>query len=71
MEKNEVVNAQVLRMTNEHEQLTIKFDNLQGNLEFFSSEGDKQLKKEIVFLKEQEINVEKVKSLEGVFEMYH
>lgn len=31
-EKNEVVNSQVSRMTNEHEELTIKFDNLQASL---------------------------------------
>jgi chaperonin cofactor prefoldin len=31
-EKNEVVNAQVSRMNNEHEELTIKFDNLQVSL---------------------------------------
>jgi hypothetical protein len=39
-EKNEVVNAQILRMTNEHEELSIKFDNLQCSLEIFSSDNE-------------------------------
>lgn len=57
-------------MTNEHEELTIKFDNLQTSLEIVSSESDNLYKKEIQFLVEHEINCDKIKNLNSLILYY-
>lgn len=57
-------------MTNEHEELTIKFDNLQANLEIVSSQSDNNYKKEIQFLSDLEVNCDKIKNLNSVINFY-
>lgn len=58
-------------MTNEHEELAIKYDNLQTSLELFTSQNEGQFRKEMDFLKENEINTEKVKNLGAIFGIFH
>jgi hypothetical protein len=69
-EKNEVVNAQVSRMANEHEELSIKFDNLQCSLEILSNDNESLFRKEIDFLREQEIPTDKTKTLQAILGLY-
>ena len=69
-EKNAVVNGEVARMANEHEELSIKFDNLQSSLEFISSENESIFRKEVNFLKEQESTLVKMKNINDVLGVY-
>jgi chromosome segregation ATPase len=57
-------------MTNEHEELTIKFDNLQTSLNFVSSDNDELCKREVQFLQEQQVACDRVRNLRGLIEFY-
>lgn len=43
-EKNEIINSEIVRMNNEHEELSIKFNNLQSALEMTLNENQRLTK---------------------------
>lgn len=60
----------MLRITNEHEELTIKFDNLQSSLEMMSIENEKILNDEQIFMKNNDIASDKIKNIEAILALY-
>lgn len=48
----------------------MKFENLQTSLEILSFENEAQCKKEIDFMKENEINTDKLKNISSVLTVY-
>jgi hypothetical protein len=61
-------------MSNEHEELTIKFDNLQNSLEIIISTNQQQLKDQLDFLKKQYLssNLQEAlpKSIDQILSLY-
>lgn len=60
------------RINNEHEELSVKFTNLQSSLEVLTQEKEEWMEKEVSFLQDKGLLPrEKVKTLQRVFDIYH
>ena len=59
------------RINNEHEELQVKFTNLQNSLEIMITERESLLKQTTTFIEDKQLSKDKIKELANVIELYH
>lgn len=65
-----MVSGQMGRVNNEHEELSIKFDMLQSNLETVTTQQQYVLAQEIEFLRQQGVGCEQIRCMEDLLGVY-
>lgn len=70
LEKTNVLNGEMSKISNEHEELQVKFSNLQNSLEMMIQDRETSLKSEIKYIEEHALTKERIKDFSKVFEIY-